>query len=398
MVTTVTLAPERILTPPVTQPEYRVAEFFAGIGLVRMGLERGGLKVVWANDMDPQKAEMYRGHFRDRNDHYLVDDIAEVRSDHLPSGLSMAWASFPCIDVSLAGNRGGLNGQHTGTFWGFIKIMKDLGEDRPPVVALENVTGLATSHQGQDLFDTVKALNDLGYSVDVLVIDARHFVPQSRPRLFIVGALQPPEDEPMPHDPLRPSRLQPIFAPESGLTTHRAALPSPGPLLTTGLGNYVEVLPDDDPQWWDTDRTQAFLKSLSPVQERRLAALRRIPGRHYRTAYRRTRGGVPMWEIRADEVAGCLRTARGGSSKQALVQIEQHDVKVRWMTGREYAHLMGARGYRLEGLRRNQEIFGFGDAVCVDVVAWLAEHYLTPLLKGSVQLSDPSLLDLQLQP
>jgi DNA (cytosine-5)-methyltransferase 1 len=254
-----------------------------------------------------------------------------------------------------------------------------MSDERPPVVALENVTGLATSHGGQDLHDTVKALNDLDYSVDVLMIDARHFVPQSRPRLFIVGAKRPPQDAPASPDPLRPSRLQPIFENRS-LTTHRAHLPSPGPLMTTGLSAYIEKLEDDDPQWLDADRTEAFLKSLSPVQQRRLAMMQEIRKRQYRTAYRRTRNGIPTWEIRADEVAGCLRTARGGSSKQALVQVDPHEVKVRWMTGREYADLMGARGYRLDGLRRNQELFGFGDAVCVDVVAWLTEHYLMPLV------------------
>ncbi|WP_328708677.1 DNA (cytosine-5-)-methyltransferase [Microbispora hainanensis] len=381
-----TLAPERNIHPLATQPEYRVAEFFAGIGLARMGLERGGFKVAWANDIDPNKAEMYRGHFGQENDHYLVKDIAKVQAEDLPGHLSLAWASFPCIDVSLAGNRSGLNGQHTGTFWGFIDILKGLSNDRPPVVALENVTGLATSHGGQDLYDTVKALNELGYSVDILMIDARHFVPQSRPRLFIVAAKRPPEDAPSPHDPFRPARLQPIFE-SRDLVTHRAQLPSPGPLLTTGLSEYVEKLPDDDPQWWSASRTDAFLKSLSPVQQRRLAVLRELPKRQYRTAYRRTRDGIPMWEIRADEIAGCLRTARGGSSKQALVQIDQHDLKVRWMTGREYANLMGARDYRLHGLRRNQELFGFGDAVCVDVVAWLAEHYLLPLVVAAMEPS-----------
>jgi DNA (cytosine-5)-methyltransferase 1 len=94
-----------------------------------------------------------------------------------------------------------------------------------------------------------------------------------------------------------------------------------------------------------------------------------------------------VWEIRPDDVAGCLRTARGGSSKQAVVQAGHGQVRVRWMTPREYARLMGAPEYRLDGLRRNQALFGFGDAVCVPVVTWLASHYLMPLLRGELRLA-----------
>lgn len=406
MVTTVTPAFEHALAlpevpasvpmAPTAADAPTVAEFFAGIGLVRMGLERAGFKVAWANDIEPDKAQMYQGHFRDVEDHYVVKDIAAVNAEHLPEGLSLAWASFPCIDVSLAGNRMGLSGTHTGTFWHFIRILNKMGADRrPPVVTLENVTGLATSHKGKDLRQTVLALNELGYSVDMLVIDARHFVAQSRPRLFIVGAKRPPADCGVNDPVLRPARLQHIFADES-LVTHRAPLPKLGPYKETGLADCIEPLDADDPQWWDMQRTEAFLSSLSPGQKARLDLLRQSVTISYRTAYRRTRKlrpdepAVSMWEIRADEIAGCLRTAGGGSSKQALVAVNTQGVKVRWMTAREYANLMGARDYRLDDLRRNQALTGFGDAVCVDAVAWLAKHYLMPLLSTDSEASWPS--------
>jgi DNA (cytosine-5)-methyltransferase 1 len=357
----------------------RVAEFFAGIGLVRIGLERAGFATVWANDLDPSKKQMYRGHFDHEDDHYYSGDIASVDSDRMPD-VDMAWASFPCIDVSLAGWRRGLSGSHTGTFWHFVRVLADLkAADRlPPVVALENVSGLATSHGGKDLTDAVKALNEVGYSIDILAIDARHFVPQSRPRLFLVGALNPPQVRATEPSALRPARLDRFFR-DTTLTTHCAELPDPGPMLATGLAAYVERLADDDPLWWDDVRVKAFLESISSVQRARLDRLMAGAAPAYRTAYRRTRHGKAVWEIRADEIAGCLRTARGGSSKQALVAVDGSRLKVRWMTAQEYANLMGAGSYRLDGLRRNQALFGFGDAVCVDVVAWLGRHYLRPL-------------------
>jgi DNA (cytosine-5)-methyltransferase 1 len=362
------------------------AEFFAGIGLVRMGLEQVGFDVQWSNDIDPDKHAMYMGHFR-RSPRHTFDrrDVEEVEGRDMPADLALAWASFPCTDLSLAGWRRGLKGAESGTFWHFTEVIDDMGEGRrPPVVALENVVGLATSHGGDDLAAAIGELNRLGYSADVLTIDARRFVPQSRPRLFIVGALNPPADDPQLGDELRPDWLQASFA-NPMLRTHRAALPAPPPLLRTGLADCVEKVPAADERWWDGERTAAFLGSLSPVQAARLEVLRKSTSVSYRTAYRRTRGGVPVWEIRPDDMSGCLRTARGGSSKQALVKVGVGKVSIRWMTPREYARLMGAKGYRLSGLRRNQALYGFGDAVCVPVVAWLAEHYLMPLARGEME-------------
>ena len=68
-----------------------------------------------------------------------------------------------------------------------MRILEEMGDSRPPVAVLENVTGLASSHSGDDLTAAIRAFNSLGYSIDALSIDARHFIPQSRPRMFLVG-------------------------------------------------------------------------------------------------------------------------------------------------------------------------------------------------------------------
>lgn len=362
------------------------AEFFAGIGLVRLGLESAGFDVVWSNDIEPDKQAMYAGHFRDRSERhsFRLGDVAGVTGADLPTGLSLAWASFPCIDLSLAGWRRGLGGSHSATFWHFTRILEQMEERRPSVVALENVVGLATSHGGEDITAAITELNRLGYSVDVLTLDARRFVPQSRPRVFLIGAASPPKDEAAAEpDELRPDWLQAPFA-NPALRTHRMILPQPPAVLTKGLSDVVEKLASNDERWWDGQRTSAFLDSLSDVQAPRVEALRTASSVSYRTAYRRTRNGVAVWEVRPDEISGCLRTATGGSSKQALVRAGRDEVRVRWMTPREYARLMGAGQYRLTGLRRNQALFGFGDAVCVPVVSWLAEHYLMPLVRREI--------------
>ena len=89
-----------------------------------------------------------------------------------------------------------------------------------------------------------------------------------------------------------------------------------------------------------------------------------------------------MWEIRTDAISGCLRTSRGGSSRQAVVGAGNGQVRVRWMTAREYALLQGAPNLQWGDASEAQAKFALGDAVCVPAVAWLAEHYLVPTLSG----------------
>lgn len=369
---------------PLDAARPRALEFFAGIGLARMGMEAAGFRVAWANDYEPDKKAMYDAQFGETDGHsFALGDIARVLVSDLPRDVSLAWASSPCTDLSLAGGRAGLAGAQSGTFWHFIRLLRELGHDRPEVAVLENVTGLATSHGGDDLAAAIRAFNDLGYSVDVLALDARRFVPQSRPRLFLVGAQNPPEDVAEPNSELRPDWLQWVYGDET-LRTHRAALPAPPAPLHNGLGSMIEEMPLDDERWWDRERTEAFVASLSPTQRERVATMRRESGVKYRTAYRRTRGGVAVWEVRPDDISGCLRTARGGSSKQAVVRMGSKRLQVRWMTPREYARLMGAGDYDLSAARNNQALFGFGDAVAVPAVEWLGEHYLMPLVRGAL--------------
>lgn len=367
-------------------PAPRVAEFFAGIGLARMGLEAAGAEVIWANDFDADKVAMYAAHFGDKP---LHQDIATVKGGDIPD-IDIAWASFPCTDLSLAGNRAGLDGSASGTFFQFTRILAEMGDRKPAVVGVENVVGFATSHGGDDLSAAIQELNRLGYSVDIMTLDARRFVPQSRPRMFLVGALDAPESINEPNSELRPDWLQGPYG-DPGLTTHKADLPTLPAPLTTGLAEIT----DREVEWWDETRTARFIDSLSPLQHERVSALRKGRFISYRTAYRRTRQGIARWEVRADDIAGCLRTARGGSSKQAVLKAGRGKVSVRWMTPREYARLMGAPDYNLSGARTAQALFGFGDAVCVPAVDWLANHYMVPLALGKFTRSETRLARVQ---
>lgn len=370
------------MLPEGSRTTWRAAEFFAGIGLAGVGLARAGIHVVWSNDISHTKHALFERAFGASSaDRYLVEDLGKVPREDLPDDVDLAWASFPCTDLSVAGGRAGLHrGIASSTFWHFIKALSKLGASRPPVIALENVTAFATSHSGRDIASAIRSLNGLGYSVDVLSIDARHFLPQSRPRLFLIGirAAMASTAEPCS---LRPDWLNSIFDDES-LVTHRMRVPEPPALLTDGLAAYLDTIDAEDARWWSRDRVDAFVESLSDLQAERFAALRDQEVPTVRTAYRRMRKGTPRWELRSDGVAGCLRTSSGGSSKQAVAFLGNGEVRVRWMTPREYASLMGAPEFPIAGVKEHHAYSGFGDAVCAPVVEWLAANYLAPALSA----------------
>lgn len=364
--------------------ERTVAEFFAGIGLMRMGLERAGWNVVWANDIDEDKMRMYRGHFADNDAHFHLGDVHAIAPDNIPN-IALATASFPCNDLSLAGARRGLAGQHSSAFWGFVGAIRGMGKRRPPLVMLENVAGFLTSNDGNDFRDACLALNELGYAVDAFIIDAALFVPQSRQRLFLIGKREQRRVARGAETPtFYESQCRPLALADFVLW-HPEIRWSLGNLPTitkakTQLAGILEDLPANSVSWWNRQRAEYLLNQMS--EKHRAMADKMIAGEQttYGTVFRRVRHGRSMAELRTDGIAGCLRTPRGGSGRQILFVAGKGRFAVRLLTPRECARLMGADDFRIT-VPLNQALFGFGDAVCVPVIRWIAENYLTPTWK-----------------
>lgn len=361
---------------------FRAAEFFAGIGLVRLALEPHGIRVVFANDIDADKFAIYKDNFDDED--FRLGDIHNLISKDIPS-CDLFTASFPCNDLSLAGAMAGLNYGQSSAFWGLVRLIKEMKSRRPQVIMLENVPGFLISHGGKDLESALLALNDLGYLCDILFLDAANFVPQSRRRLFVVAKRKKHTKalhlyEP---SPVRPTAVTDFILNHLNVKWDVANLPAP-PQHNVSLLDILEDLPADHRQWWNKQRAEYFLGQLS---ERHLSIAREMilaPRISYATAFRRIRHGRSMAELRVDGLAGCLRTPRGGSGRQILFKAGHGEYRVRLLTPRECARLQGVPDSYIINVPLNRALFGFGDAVCVPVISWLAEHYLLPELRNII--------------
>ncbi|MFY9571402.1 MAG: DNA (cytosine-5-)-methyltransferase, partial [Blastocatellia bacterium] len=238
------------------------AEYFAGIGLVRMGLESCGWRVKFANDFSEKKREMYETFFPGSS-HYKVGDVFGLCPEVVPE-TTLATCSFPCIDLSLAGNRNGIDGKHSSAFWGFIRILKSQGRHAPAMILVENVSGWLSSNEGADFRLTVQALNELGYSCDVFVLNALRFTPQSRPRVFLLGAKlsgEPLDLTLMLKRPksLAPERLKRTLLQNQDLKWHYTPMPQPPPVRTNGLAEIIEPLASSSELWWSNAEVERHL-------------------------------------------------------------------------------------------------------------------------------------------
>ena len=369
-------------------------EFFAGGGMVRAGLGTNW-RCRFANDFDQKKSAVYR---RNWGDGILkTADVHTLTTEDLPGDVDLAWASFPFQDLSLAGGGAGLKGDRSGTFWPFWDLMQDLiAEGRPPrIIALENVCGTLTSHDGKDFAAICSTFERAGYVFGAVVIDAALFVPHSRPRLFMIGV----------HGDLEiPAALvQGTASPLWHTRGLRAALdgapakvqknwiwwslPEPARRNTT-FADLIENNPSGV-KWHTPAETHRLLAMMSAVNRAKLdaaqGAKRKLVGAIYkRTRFDEARRKVQRAEIRFDDVAGCLRTPAGGSSRQTIMIVEGRKVRSRLLSPREAARLMGLPEEYVLPNNYNEAYHVAGDGVAVPVVRFLAHHIFEPILASAI--------------
>jgi DNA (cytosine-5)-methyltransferase 1 len=363
-------------------------EFFAGGGMARAGLG-AGWECLFANDFDPEKCATYASNWG--ADHLKPGDVAALTSEDLPGFADLAWASFPCQDLSLAGAGAGLSGARSGAFWPFWRLIETLAQEgrSPSLIAIENVGGALTSHGGKDFAAIGSAIAGAGYRFGAVIVDGIDFVPQSRPRLFIIAVHR---RRPIPKGltQLEPSEK---WHPGALIDAHKRLcaaaqeswvwwrLPLP-PARTSGLADVIEANPSGG-RWHSAAETQRLLSLMSPLHLAKVEAAKKEQRRMVGAVYKRTRheGGakVQRAEIRFDNVAGCLRTPAGGSSRQTIMIVEGGEVRSRLLSPREAARLMGLPdSYKLPE-SYNEAYHLAGDGVVVPAVRFIAKNILDKL-------------------
>ena len=163
-------------------------DLFAGIGGFRLGLERNGGDCVYSCEWDKYAQKTYQAWFGE----VPAGDIRKINPADIPDHDLLA-AGFPCQPFSIAGvskklSLGKLHGFRDaaqGTL--FFNLSSVIEAKRPSVLLLENVKNLVSHNRGTTWEIIRRTLESLNYIIYHSVIDAAHWVPQHRERVFIVG-------------------------------------------------------------------------------------------------------------------------------------------------------------------------------------------------------------------
>ncbi len=371
---------------------HRYYDFFAGGGMAGFGLGKDW-QCLFANEIDPKKAVSYRANHEGGKE-LLLKDVATVASSEIPGTADLVWASFPCQDLSLAGKGAGLAGKRSGMFKPFWQLVRDLNAEGrgPKMVAAENVYGAITSNGGRDFATLAASFAELGYRFGAVVVDAVHFLPQSRPRFFIIGIRG---DLHIPEDCVQETRSSiwhpPALVEGYNLLPDSAKnhwvwwkLPAPQ-MREIALSDLIEA----DPKgvaWHSAAETKYLLDMMTDLNRKKVEAAKLLGTKVVGTIYRRTRPDEngnkrQRAEVRFDAIAGCLRTPGGGSSRQTIIVVEGNQVRSRLLSPREAASLMGLPETYVLPPRYNDAYKLAGDGVAVPVVRFLAESVFTPVLR-----------------
>lgn len=174
--------------PPQSKPEFTFIDLFAGIGGFRIAFQSLGGKCVFTSEWDRHSQRTYEANFGE----VPFGDITKISERDIPEH-DVLLGGFPCQPFSLAGvsKKNSLGRAHgfldrtQGTL--FFDIARIIRAKKPKIFLLENVKNLVSHNKGETFRVISTTLKQLGYSLHFKVIDAKHFVPQHRERIFIAG-------------------------------------------------------------------------------------------------------------------------------------------------------------------------------------------------------------------
>ncbi|MBJ8896376.1 DNA cytosine methyltransferase [Citrobacter braakii] len=379
------------------EAEFSFYEFFAGGGMARAGLGKQW-RCRFANDMDPIKTSSYIENWG--AEHFDSRDVREIKPDDLAGRADLVWASFPCQDLSLAGNGLGIGEigacedetTRSGAVWPFLDLIDKLvGENRkPPILVLENVLGLLTLDQGRHFAAICRQLSKMGYRYGAMIIDAKYFLPQSRPRVFVV-AISRRFSVPAclyANEPLSPWHSPSLLRacetfPEEIRSDWIWWTPGDAPdSRTKELTDLIDC-EDQNTLWHSADETRRLIDMMAPAHRARLTKARESGETMIGSLYLRMRREKGVNKQRAEitfsPVIGCLRTPKGGASRARIIVANKDEVKTRLLSVKEAAELMGLPEDFILPAAYQSAFKIIGDGLAVPSVRFLAERILEPL-------------------
>lgn len=344
----------------IERPDFTFIDLFAGIGGLRQGFEAIGGKCIYSSEWNRFCQTTYAANYGD--EHAIAGDITEINTREIPAH-DVLLAGFPCQPFSLAGvsKKNALNQPHgfrcetQGTL--FFDVARILADCRPRFFLLENVKNLVNHDRGQTFRVIMNTLEEeLGYCVDVRVLNARSWVPQHRERIFIAGFREDTDfsfDTMAPPDPASGPRLDSILHPEDG--SERAELGyTEGPLAKV------------HPRYTLSQHLWDYLQA-------------------YAAKHRRKGNGFGFGLFGPEDVARTLSARYFKDGSEILIRQTDHNCPRR-LTPRECARLMGfdrvGRGPFQIPVSDTQAYRQFGNAVVVPVAEAVARH-MEPCIKAA---------------
>lgn len=352
----------------VNTPQFRFIDLFAGIGGFRIAMEAAGGECVFTCEIDRWCQETYRANFP--TNHPLRGDIRELHESDIPD-FDVLVAGFPCQPFSIAGvskkralgQPEGFACDTQGTL--FFDIARILDAQRPRAFLLENVRNLLSHDHGRTFAVIHQTLEkELGYHVQWRVLDAAHWLPQHRERIFVVGFREPNLFD---FDGLQ-------------VPTDR---PSMGCILHSEDGT-------EQPEAPFTTGPMASVPKRYRLSTHLWGYLREYAARH------RARGnGFGFGMVGTDDVARTLSARYYKDGSEILVNRGGRK-NPRRLTPRECSRLMGFDGFTESSFQipvsDTQAYKQFGNAVAVPVATAVAEH-MAPHIHSHVAANIPRSLE-----
>lgn len=195
--------------------QLRFIDLFAGIGGFRLAFEKQGVECVFTSEWDKHSQKTYAENFGEQPE----GDIRAIEADEIPDH-DILVGGFPCQPFSIAGvskklslgKKHGFQDEKQGNL--FFEITRILDEKKPSAILLENVKNLKSHDKGRTFSIIAEHLDELGYELFVKVVDAQHYVPQHRERIFLVGFrrdVYPGIDFQFPTPPKKQQRIKDIL-------------------------------------------------------------------------------------------------------------------------------------------------------------------------------------------